>query len=52
MSRPVGAMSDDHEQARAAGMNDILMKPIRTDGLSAALIRAHAVLTTDSPPAA
>ena len=46
------AMEIDRERAIAAGMNDFLTKPIRTDALSQALIRAHAALTASTPPAA
>jgi PAS domain S-box-containing protein len=37
-----GAMPEDRERALAAGMNDFLTKPVRTDALSVALTRAHA----------
>src|SRR5581483_4225685 len=37
-----GAMADDRERAFAAGMNDFLTKPVRTEALSVALARAHA----------
>jgi signal transduction histidine kinase/CheY-like chemotaxis protein len=46
------AMEIDRERAIAAGMNDFLTKPIRTDALSQALIRAHAALTASTPPTA
>ena len=39
-----GAMQNDRERAFAAGMNDFLTKPVRTDALSAALVRAHTAL--------
>ncbi len=39
-----GAMQDDRDRTRAAGMNDFLSKPIRTEGLSDVLARAHAAL--------
>jgi CheY-like chemotaxis protein len=39
-----GAMPEDRERALAAGMNDFLTKPVRTDALSIALARAHAAL--------
>ncbi len=35
------AMKGDRERAFAAGMNDFITKPIRTETLSEALIRAH-----------
>ena len=40
-----GAMPEDRERALAAGMNDFLTKPVRTDALSVALTRAHEALT-------
>jgi CheY-like chemotaxis protein len=41
-----GAMPEDRERALAAGMNDFLTKPVRTDALSVALARAHANAST------
>ncbi len=40
-----GAMASDRERALNSGMNDFLTKPVRTDSLSVALARAHAMLT-------
>ncbi len=40
-----GAMRDDRKRAFAAGMNDFLTKPVRTEALAVALARAHAGLT-------
>src|ERR1019366_312568 len=45
------AMQDDRERAMAAGMNDFLTKPIRTDALSQALIREHAACGLNRPAA-
>ncbi len=39
-----GAMAGDRERALNSGMNDFLTKPVRTESLSAALARAHAML--------
>ncbi|HUR56319.1 MAG TPA: response regulator, partial [Opitutaceae bacterium] len=39
-----GAMQDDRERALAAGMNDFLTKPVRSEALSDALARGYAAL--------
>jgi PAS domain S-box-containing protein len=35
------AMQNDRERAFAAGMNDFITKPLRTEALTSALVRAH-----------
>jgi CheY-like chemotaxis protein len=38
----------DRERALSAGMNDFLTKPLRTDALTEALVRAHGALTVEA----
>jgi len=47
-SLTAGAMAGDRERARNAGKNDFLTKPVRTETLSVALVRAHAMLAEDA----
>jgi CheY-like chemotaxis protein len=39
-------MQNDRERAFAAGMNDFLTKPLRTEALIGALTRAHEAVGT------
>ncbi len=43
------AMPYDRERTTAAGMNDFLTKPVRSDTLAQALVRAYGTLATATP---